>query len=381
MTLPLIGPEQDFALWSILIAVAAFGFWCDRYPWGRKYSGVMFLIALAILLANLKIIPTAAPAYDAVWNYLVPIAIPLLLFEADLKRIVRESGPTLLAFIIGSAAVVAGVIVGTSLLDLGANEAELAGIFTGSYIGGALNFAAVAEASGMQDGSMLSAAVAADNVVTNIHFLLIIFLPGIAWLAQKYPSHHMDNAEQYSPQAQAQVHRIVNLDIAGLLAAIALAFALAAAGNALAERLGKPQFAILVTTALTLLFATFLPQQLKKLSGYKEAGNVMMYIFLASVGATADIWELIEIGPVLFIFAMIIVSVHLLILLAVGKLLRIDLAELAMASAVCIGGPSSAPALASAKGWKNLLIPGLLAGSFGYAVGSFLGVTVVEWLR
>jgi uncharacterized membrane protein len=191
----------------------------------------------------------------------------------------------------------------------------------------------------------------------------------------------MDNAEQYSPQAQAQLHRIANLDIAGLLAAIALAFALAAAGNALAERLGKPQFAILVTTALTLLFATFLPQQLKKLSGYREAGNVMMYIFLASVGATADIWELIEIGPVLFTFAMIIVSVHLIILLAVGKLLGIDLAELAMASAVCIGGPSSAPALASAKGWKNLLIPGVLAGSFGYAVGSFLGVTVVEWLR
>ena len=92
MTFPLIGPEQDFALWAILIALAAFGFWCERYPWGRKYSGVMLLIGLAIVLANLKIIPTTAPAYDAVWNYIVPIAIPLLLFEADLKRIVRESG-------------------------------------------------------------------------------------------------------------------------------------------------------------------------------------------------------------------------------------------------------------------------------------------------
>jgi uncharacterized membrane protein len=381
MRFPLIGPEQDFALWAILIAVAAYGFWCERYPWGRKYSGVMFLIGLAVLLANLKIIPTAAPAYDAVWNYLVPIAIPLLLFEADLKRIVRESGPTLLAFVIGSAAVVAGVIVATSLLDLGANEAELAGIFTGTYIGGALNFAAVAEASGMHNGAMLSAAVAADNVVTNIHFLVIIFLPGIAWLAQKYPSHHMDNAEEYSAQAQAKLHRVANLDIAGLLAAIALAFAFAAAGKVFAELIGKPQFAIIVTTALTLLFASLLPQQVKKLSGHNEAGNVMMYIFLASVGATADIWQLIEIGPVLFVFAMIIVSVHLIILLAAGKLLRIDLAELAMASAVCIGGPSSAAALASAKGWKSLLIPGVLAGSFGYAVGSFLGVSVVEWLR
>ncbi len=149
MTFPLIGPEQDFALWSILIALAGFGFWCERFPWGRKYSGVMLLITAAIVLANLRIIPTSAPAYDVIWHYLVPIAIPLLLFEADLKRIVRESGPTLIAFIIGSVAVVAGAIIGVSLLDLGPDEAELAGIFTGTYIGGSLNFAAVAEASGM----------------------------------------------------------------------------------------------------------------------------------------------------------------------------------------------------------------------------------------
>ena len=381
MTFPLIGPEQDFALWAVLIALAAFGFWCERYPWGRKYSGVMLLMGVAIVLANLKIIPTTAPAYDAVWNYLVPIAIPLLLFEADLKRIVRESGPTLIAFIIGSAAVVAGVIIGTSFLDLGLNEAELAGIFTGTYIGGGLNFAAVAEASGMQDGSMLSAAIAADNVVTNLHFLLIIFLPGIAWFAKNYPSHHIDNAEEFTADSQASLHRIANLDIAGLLAAIALAFTLAAAGKALAELMGKPQFAILVTTALTLLLATFLPQQVKKLSGHSEAGNIMMFIFLASVGATADIWQLVAIGPVLFIFASVIIIVHLLILFTVGKFLKMDLAELAMASAVCIGGPSSAAALASAKGWKNLLIPGVLAGSFGYAVGSFAGISVVEWLR
>jgi uncharacterized membrane protein len=104
MSLPLIGPEQDFAIWAVLIALAGFGFWCERFPWGRKYSGVMLLITAAIVLANLRIIPTAAPVYDVVWDYLVPIAIPLLLFHADLKRIFKESGPTLIAFIIGALA-------------------------------------------------------------------------------------------------------------------------------------------------------------------------------------------------------------------------------------------------------------------------------------
>jgi len=381
MSLPLIGPDQDFMLWAILIALAGFGFWCERFPWGRKYSGVMLLMTAAIVLANLKIIPTSAPVYDVVWDYLVPVAIPLLLFQANLKRIVQESGPTLIAFIIGSAAVVAGALLGASLLDLGPDEAELAGIFTGTYIGGSLNFAAVAQASGMQDGSMLAAGVAADNVVTNLHFLLIIMLPGSAWVLKYFPTRHMDNATHFSPGDQASVHHIADLDIAGLLAALALAFLLAALGKLLADLAAVPQFAILITTALTLMVATFAPRHIARLSGHSEAGNVLMFIFLASIGATADVWKLIEIGPVLFVFALTIIVVHLVILFGLGKVLKLDLAELAMASVVCIGGPSSAAAIASAKGWRGLLIPGVLAGSFGYAIGSFIGITVVAWLR
>ena len=381
MSLPLIGPDQDFAIWAVLIGLAGFGFWCERFPWGRKYSGVMLLITAAIVLANLRIIPTSAAAYDVVWDYLVPIAIPLLLFEADLKRIVRESGPTLIAFIIGSAAVVAGTLIGVVLFDLGPNEAELAGIFTGTYIGGGLNFAAVAEATGMQDDNMLTAAVAADQVITNLHFLLIIFIPGIAWMANKYPTHHMDNAVVFDVESGRNVHRIADLDIAGLMTALALAFALAATGKILADLIGISDYSILVITVLALMIATVLPQQVEKLSGHREAGNVLMFIFLASVGAGADIWKLIEIGPVLFLFASVIIIVHLVILFGVGKILKLDLAELAMASAVCIGGPASAPALASAKGWRDLLIPGLLLGSLGYAAGSFIGVSVVAWLR
>ena len=74
MTLPLIGPDQDFALWAVLIGLAAFGFWSERRPFGRKYSGVLLLITAAIVLSNLRIIPTSAPAYDVVWEYLVPVA-------------------------------------------------------------------------------------------------------------------------------------------------------------------------------------------------------------------------------------------------------------------------------------------------------------------
>ena len=68
MSLPLIAADQDFALWAILIGLAAFGFWCERYPWGRRYSGVMLLMTAAIVLANVGVLPTTARVYDLTWE-------------------------------------------------------------------------------------------------------------------------------------------------------------------------------------------------------------------------------------------------------------------------------------------------------------------------
>lgn len=377
----LISADNDFAIWAALLGIAAFGFWSERFPVGRKFSGVVLLITLAIVLSNLRIIPTQAAAYDAVWNYLVPIAIPLLLFQADMRQIFREAGKTLIAFFVGGAAVVAGVLIGIALIDLGPQESKLAGIFTGTYIGGALNFAAVAEATQFSDASTLTAAVAADNVITNLHVLFIVMLPGIAMVARHFPARDSKLANKESTSgADLPAHVLANLDVAGLLASLALAFGLAAAGALLAAAFNSPQYAILVTTLLALLVATFAKPLVKRLSGYTEAGNALLFVFLAAIGASADIWKLVETAPILFVFAFIVVSVHLLLLLSIGWLLNLGLAEMCIASAVCIGGPASGPAIAVAKGWRDLVIPGVLAGSFGYAVGSFVGVSVYEML-
>jgi len=376
----LIRPDQDFALWAVLFGLAAFGFWCERYPWGRKYSGVMIMMALAIILSNLKIIPTAAPVYDSVWEYLVPLAIALLLLRANLRSILAESGPVLIAFLIGSATVVTGTVAGVSLLDLGDAEAELAGVFSATYIGGSLNFAAVAEVTGFKNSSILAASVAADNIATNLHFLFILALPGVAWLARRFPSGRVEETRPLYNGVAVDIHHLRDLSLPGLLTALATAFLLTALGKLIANATGVPEYSILVITLLSIAVGTLFPKQVSRMSGHFEAGNVLIFIFLASIAATADIWQLIGLAPVLFGFASIIIIVHLAILLPLGLLFKFELGELIMASAVCIGGSSSAPAIASAKGWRDLLIPGILAGSLGNAIGSFIGVSIAEWL-
>lgn len=52
--------------------------------------------------SNMGIIPFEAPAYSLFMQYLLPLAVPLLLFRADLRRVISSSGTLLLAFLLGS---------------------------------------------------------------------------------------------------------------------------------------------------------------------------------------------------------------------------------------------------------------------------------------
>ncbi|MEE4360580.1 MAG: DUF819 family protein [Pseudomonadales bacterium] len=363
---PLIGPDQDFALWAVLLGLAAFGFWCERRPWGQRFSGVLTVISAAILLSNLRIIPTSAPVYDRVWDTLVPVAIALLLLQADLRRMLRDAGGMLVAFALGALTVVLGTLAGISLLPLGAEEAGLGGVFAATYIGGSLNFAAVSEATGIRDGGVLSAAVAADNVITNLHFLALLLISSAAIGPL---------AGRATPAAPApERHVLTRVDLPGLLTGLALAFAFTALARSITDALDLGSYAILLVTLFAVAAGTLAPALMARCTGVAEAGNVLLFIFLASIGATADVWVLMERAPVLFLFALIIVSVHLAGLLLLGRLLRRPLPELLVASAACIGGPASGAALAGARGWGGLATPAVLAGSLGYAVGSFVGI-------
>jgi uncharacterized membrane protein len=75
------------------------------------------------------------------------------------------------------------------------------------------------------------------------------------------------------------------------------------------------------------------------------------------------------------------VVVHLVVLVIVGRLFRLDLAEVMIASNACILGPAPAAALAASKGWQPLVAPGILVGMFGYAIGTFIGVALAALFR
>src|SRR5699024_1299706 len=87
----------------------------------------------------------ALPIYDVVWAYVVPLAIPLLLFQSNIIKIWKESGRLLMIFLISSIGTVAGATIAFFLLR---NHIpmlnEIGAMVSASYTGGSVNFAAMA---------------------------------------------------------------------------------------------------------------------------------------------------------------------------------------------------------------------------------------------
>lgn len=83
---------------------------------------------------------------------------------------------------------------------------------------------------------------------------------------------------------------------------------------------------------------------------------------------------MINSAPSIFLFAFVQLSVHLVVILGLGKLFRVDRKLLLLASNANIGGPTTACGMATAKGWGTLVVPGILVGIFGIAIATFMGI-------
>ena len=88
----------------------------QKYQWASTISGAIIALVGAMLLSNFKIIPTESPVYDTVWDYAVPISIPLLLFSSNILKIWKESRRLLYIFLIASVGTLMGTTVGFILL-------------------------------------------------------------------------------------------------------------------------------------------------------------------------------------------------------------------------------------------------------------------------
>ena len=350
---------------------------------GKQLGSALLVILFTAIIANLKLIPSASNSielYSIIFEYIAPISIFFLLLNVNLVSIKKAGLPMITLFVVGSLSTTLGILISWIIISpenvLGSDANVIAGMLTGTYTGGSVNFNAVALEYGFQKkGILYAGTVAVDNVVTTIWILATLTFPLILskiWKGKVFLKQTISIEKNFDED---------KIDLVSLASLIFLGISAFYISEILAKKFNSiPSILILSTIGILLAQTNFI----SKLKGSHNLGLYLVHLFLAVIGAYCEIsavYELKEIGITLFLFTSVSVLIHGVLIIIVGGLFYRDWQMVAIASQTNVGGGASAIALAETFKRNELILPSILMGTLGNAIGTYLGFFVIYILN
>lgn len=307
--------------------------WLCRKSILKHLSSSLLVIILGAVFANFGVIPSASnasPVYDGIFIYVAPISIFFLLLGVSLKNLKKAGLPMIIMFFIGSIGTLLGVLIALQLVSaetiFGESYKAIAGMMTGTYIGGSINFNAVALDYGVvREGAVYTGVVVADNIITAIWMMVTLSIPKLMGRLRPNPEIKLKTPEPTSP---LDAHDHEKLDPMQMAILLALGLGVLLTSNFLSDWLSTLNFrfpSILILTTLALVLAQF--KAIQKLSGANLLGMFSVYLFLAVVGAFCEVTALADVGEHaigILIFTSTIVIVHGLFVISIGWFFKTD---------------------------------------------------------
>lgn len=371
--------ESSLSLTALIAGATALAFLLEhRVPWLSKVGASLLALILGAVLSNTGVVPTASPVYSVIEGPLTSLAIAWLLLAVNLSDL-KVAGPRMLgAFGLAGFGTALGALVGGVAFSwaFGGDTWRLAGVFTGTYSGGSVNFVAVGRGVGLPD-SLFAGATAADALTTGIWLAVTLMLP--IWIGRFYPA--KIPGQDSEPTAEGPGHPFfdkIPLSTLDLAILVAVGFLLVIGSEGIG-RLTPGIPAVLWLTTFALVVGHMKP--FRQSRGALQLGNLALHFFFVIIGIHSRVSEILSVGVEVFYFTLVVVGIHGIVVFGLGRLFRLDMGSLAVASQAAVGGPSSALAVAVSREWKGLVLPGIIVGLLGYAVGNYLGFGVAFLLR
>jgi uncharacterized membrane protein len=381
--------QQPLAIIAVLLGAIFFSLrMVHRYAWAKRLSVIIWIIFTSALCSNLGLIPTDAPVYGALIGFTVPFAVCVILFTVNLSD-VREAGTAMLAaFALASLGTVLGVAAASLSLEpflariLEADSWKLAGPYTGTFIGGSLNFLALWQGLEIGTPDLFAAANAVDNLTLFPLYALWMIIPSLLVgryvVAKRWEVHFGDEDEIAAKDPEKP--RLVPVQVATLFFLAVSVMAVSEWLDAVVlDRFFPDVPAILIVTTLALTLGQLRP--VRRLQGAWEIGDLAFYVFFAAVGALINFYQAVVLSPILFLYVVVVMAIHMVVLYGGGRWLRMDVGVLTIASVATKAGPALVAPVAEANGWRHLVLPGIIVAMLGYAIGNYVGYAVAQAIR
>jgi len=384
----LADPLPLIAVLCLNIALAE---WLVRHTALRHLGSALLVIVITAITANVGLIPpyddaNPSPIYSSIFSDLAPLAIFWLLLGVRLDKLAQVGAPLLLLFLLGAIGTAVGVLGGMALVDgetvFGDKYHVLGGMFVGTYTGGSANFVAVAQSYEFRGGALFLGAVAVDSAMTTVWMAINVAVP--RFLGRYWPKRAGTEHRVSGEAITGETEDTGSVNPLGLAILTALGVIVLWGSRELERMLDfkdmKGVSILILTTASLIIAQTPIA---KALNGARTLGMFAVMLFLAVIGALCDVGALMELkalGVDLTIFVATVVLIHGLIVYGAAWLFRVDPVIASVASQANIGGGTSALALARSLGRAELVLPAILIGSLGTALGTALGLRVAAWL-
>jgi len=371
---------------AILAGVASFFFFLEKKTSWKIFNffpPLIFIYTLPVVFSNTGLIVNESPVYDFMGDTVLPMFLIIMLLDVDVRSAVKVMGKGIFVMLFGTAGVIIGAPIAFWLVKngLGPEAWKGFGALAGSWIGGTGNMAAVSE--GLKTpGEAFGLAVIADNVVYLIWLPLLLSSKNISkWFSKfaRVDKNRIDmlaktSGELNKDKDKLEMRHLLYLFFFGLFFAW-LAGKLAGYLPAVPPVLTAGTWKILLVTTFGIILSM---TKARNIPGSHQLAMALIYLFVANMGARADINNLAGQAPWFILGAYIWIFIHGAFCILGARLFRVDIHSTAIASAANIGGAASAPVVAAFHNEK--LVPvSILMALIGYAVGNY-GAFAAAWL-
>lgn len=370
-----------------LAAIASFFFYLEKKTGWKLFSyfpPLIFIYTFPVLLSNTGIIPSKSPVYDFMGSNLLPMFLVIMLLNVDIMATIKVMGKGIFVMLLGTLGVIVGAPIALLVVKSGLGEGAWQGFgaLAGSWIGGTANMLSVARMIELDETSLnYGYAVIADNAVYLIWLPIMLGSRNLAGWFSRFTRVSDDRVKQMEKAASELTTDKGTMEMRHFLYLVFLGFGVTAFAMSASDMIpvitASDGTTIFSANTYKILMVTILGVALSftgasKIPGSHGFSMALVYLFVARMGAKADLSDLS--GEVFWFLlgAFIWIFIHGLFLVTAARIFKVDVHTAAIASAANIGGAASAPIVAAHH--NQALVPvAILMAMIGYAIGNPAG--------